>query len=70
MKSVISRFSTTTVNMVKAKVFRYVSAFDGLPKEENLRLEEFELPPLKDGGKLKSFEILRFVYRKDAKLNL
>ena len=55
MKSVISRFSTTTVNMVKAKVFRYVSAFDGLPKEENLKLEEFELPPLKDGGKLRSF---------------
>ena len=57
MKSVISISGTATVNMVKAKVFRYVSPFEGIPKEENLRLEEIELPPLKDGGKLRALNV-------------
>lgn len=36
--------------MVKAKVFKYVKRFDGLPKETDLKLVEEELEPLKDGG--------------------
>ncbi|XP_055376173.1 prostaglandin reductase 1-like [Condylostylus longicornis] len=34
--------------MVKAKKFIYAKAFQGQPKSENFKLEEFELPELKD----------------------
>lgn len=37
--------------MMKAKVFIYVHPFEGMPTEENFRLIEEHLPPLKDGGK-------------------
>ncbi|KAK9688571.1 N-terminal domain of oxidoreductase [Popillia japonica] len=35
--------------MMKAKVFIYVHPFEGMPTEENFRLIEEDLPPLKDG---------------------
>lgn len=38
--------------MVLAKKFVYVKEFDGMPKDENLKIVEEELPELKNGGKL------------------
>ncbi len=38
------------VNMVKAKRWALVRQFHGIPKEEDFRLEEEELPALKQGG--------------------
>jgi len=35
--------------MVKAKVYKYVKAFEGVPKKTDLKLVEEDLPPLKDG---------------------
>lgn len=37
--------------MVKAKKYILVRHFDGLPKKEDLKIVEEELPALKDGGK-------------------
>lgn len=38
--------------MVKAEVFLFSKPFDGPPEEENFKLVEENLPPLKNGGKL------------------
>ncbi|XP_018575695.1 prostaglandin reductase 1 isoform X2 [Anoplophora glabripennis] len=35
--------------MVKAKVFVFEKLFDGLPKEDDLKIVEEELPPIKNG---------------------
>lgn len=39
--------------MVKAKRYVLVKRFDGFPKQDDLKIEEEELPALKDGGKSK-----------------
>lgn len=39
--------------MVKAKKFIYAKRFDGFPKITDFRLEEEELPELKDGGQFR-----------------
>ena len=39
----------TAVKM-KAKKWVLVKHFDGVPKEENLEIQEEELPELQDGG--------------------
>uniref|UniRef100_A0A8C5LVL3 Prostaglandin reductase 1 n=1 Tax=Leptobrachium leishanense TaxID=445787 RepID=A0A8C5LVL3_9ANUR len=43
----IVRYST--IKMVKSKSWTMVKHFEGLPKLEDFKLEEKELPPLKDG---------------------
>lgn len=37
--------------MVVAKKYIYVKEYDGLPKDENVKIVEETLPSLKDGGK-------------------
>ena len=37
--------------MVKAKKYILGKLFDGEPKESDIKLQEEELPPLKDNGK-------------------
>ena len=41
------------MKMVKAKVWRVERMFDGLPKDDDLKLVEEELPSLKDRGTIK-----------------
>jgi prostaglandin reductase 1 len=36
--------------MVKTKKFIFARHFDGEPKEDDFKLVEEELPPLKEGG--------------------
>lgn len=38
--------------MVRAKQFVYSKPFQGMPTDENFKLVEEDLPPLKDGGTL------------------
>lgn len=49
-------------NMVKARKYVFVKQFEGLPKATDLKLEEEELPPIKDGGTTK-FLIFNLTYK-------
>lgn len=45
-----NRYIDGQFKMVKAKVYKYVREFDGLPKETDFKIVEEELEALKDGG--------------------
>ena len=37
---------------VKGQRWLMIKRFDGVPKDEDMKLEEFELPKIKDGGNI------------------